>query len=415
MRFWSLPPLISGIILSGDNPADTGIRGISSEALKESSSVNGPSTLRTTDWPFKPDTRVIDKIRLKGPSCDIDICLENSSNFVVNVLTEKNFPFGKWERFNSIVKYKRAVAFLLRWLPSHKHFRSSILEITDPSEMDVIEQKLIYLSQGETFPSELKLLRSGKVITRNSRIAKYSPFIGPAGILRSTGRISRLVNSDFDSKHPIILDARHAVDRLLVQHLHVRNFHQGLDCMRSVKRVLFDILGNRRVTEEILRTTLCLVEQSLNARPITAVSFNPLDLEALTPNHFILGQHAASFPSLSFEKNFDHKKRFDRAQSYANAIWTRWMREFIPSLNRRAKWHNQSEFKMKAGDLVWVIEPDTPRGHYPLARILKLHYGKDGCARSADIKTITSELTRPTVKLAPAIPCLGVEDVAAQM
>ena len=63
-------------ILSGDNPADTGTRGISSEALKESSWVNGPSILRTTEWPYKPDTRVIDKIRLKGPSCDIDICLK---------------------------------------------------------------------------------------------------------------------------------------------------------------------------------------------------------------------------------------------------------------------------------------------------------------------------------------------------
>ena len=172
---------------------------------------------------------------------------------------------------------------------------------------------------------------------------------------------------------------------------------------------------NRRVTEEVLRTTLCLVEQSLNTRPITAVNSNPLDLEALTPNHFILGQHAASFASLSFEENFDHKKRFARAQSYANAIWTRWMREYVPSLNRRAKWHNQSDVKLKAGDLVWVIEPDTPRGHYPFARILRLHYGKDGCARSADIKTVTSELSRPTVKLAPVLPCLGVEDIAAQM
>ncbi|XP_063725777.1 uncharacterized protein LOC134853677 [Symsagittifera roscoffensis] len=92
--------------------------------------------------------------------------------------------------------------------------------------------------------------------------------------------------------------------------------------VRSVKRVLYDILGNRRVTEEVLRTTLCLVEQFLNARPITAVSSDPLDLEALTPNHFILGQHAASFPSLSFEENFDHKKWFVRAQSYANAMDT---------------------------------------------------------------------------------------------
>ena len=58
--------------------------------------------------------------------------------------------------------------------------------------------------------------------------------------------------------------------------------------VRSVKRVLYDILGNRRVTEKVLGTTLCLVEQSLNARPITAVSSDPLDLEALTPNHLSL-------------------------------------------------------------------------------------------------------------------------------
>ena len=178
---------------------------------------------------------------------------------------------------------------------------------------------------------------------------------------------------------------------------------------------MYDILGNRRVTEEVLKTTLCLVEQSLNVRTITAVSSDPLDLETLNPNHFILGQHAASFPSLSFEENFDHKKRFARAQSYANAIWTRWMREYVPSHNRRAQWHNQSDVKLKAGDLVCVLEPDTPRGNYPLALILRLHYGKDGCARSADIKTVTSELTRPTVKLAPVLPCLGVEDVAAQV
>ena len=74
--------------------------------------------------------------------------------------------------------------------------------------------------------------------------------------------------------------------------------------VRSDKRVLYDILGNRKVTEEVLRTTLCLVEQSLNARPIKAVSTNPLDLEALTPNHFIVGQHAASFPFAKFCRKF---------------------------------------------------------------------------------------------------------------
>ena len=41
---------------------------------------------------------------------------------------------------------------------------------------------------------------------------------------------------------------------------------------------------------------MCLVEQTLNARPLTAVSDNPEDMTALTPNHFLLGQENASAP-----------------------------------------------------------------------------------------------------------------------
>ena len=60
--------------------------------------------------------------------------------------------------------------------------------------------------------------------------------------------------------------------------------------VRSVKRVLYDILVSRRVTEEWLVTTLCLVAQALNLRPITPVTTNSRELEAFTPNDFLLVQ-----------------------------------------------------------------------------------------------------------------------------
>ena len=50
------------------------------------------------------------------------------------------------------------------------------------------------------------------------------------------------------------------------------------------------ILDNRSLTKEVLSTTVCLVEQTLNARPLTAVSDDPDDLTGLTPNHFLAGQ-----------------------------------------------------------------------------------------------------------------------------
>ena len=232
VSFWSLPPLISGsIYLAVITQSDTGTRGISSEALKESSWVNGPSIL---------GPRVIDKIKLKGPLCDIEIvklfcrCFGRQRSF-----------FRKMGEIQFNCKIKQALAFLLRSLPSHKRFQSGTLESTDRCELDFAEQKLLYLSQCETFCSKLKLLSFGKVITKNSRIAKYLAFIGPAGFLRSTGHISRLFFTSFLSKHPNKLDARHANVRFLLRHLHARNFHQGFQYKRAMMNLKYVVLNLR--------------------------------------------------------------------------------------------------------------------------------------------------------------------------
>ena len=64
--------------------------------------------------------------------------------------------------------------------------------------------------------------------------------------------------------------------------------------VQSCKKVMIAILDNRSLTNEVLSTTMCLVEQTLNARPLTAVSDDPEDLTALTANNFLLGRENAS-------------------------------------------------------------------------------------------------------------------------
>ena len=92
---------------------------------------------------------------------------------------------------------------MLRMLPSLKHFCDKDLRISDTTEHDIAESKLIRLAQMEFFAVELKTLTAGKPMKDSSKIATYSPFIGPACIIRSAGRIVRLVNTEFDNKHPI--------------------------------------------------------------------------------------------------------------------------------------------------------------------------------------------------------------------
>ena len=92
-------------------------------------------------------------------------------------------------------------------------------------------------------------------------------------------------------------------------------------------------MDNRSLTDEVLSTTMCLVEQTLNARPLTAVSDDPEDLTALTPNHFLLGrENTTALLMPSSERYHDLRKSFKRAQAYADMIWKRWTREYLPQL-----------------------------------------------------------------------------------
>ena len=143
------------------------------------------------------------------------------------------------------------------------------------------------------------------------------------------------------------------------------------------------------------------MENALNSRPLTPVRADPCNLNALTPNHFLLGEYSTGIPSVVGNNELDHRKRYARAQSYANSIWSRWIREYVPKLNRRSKWQTPAEQHLKTGDLVWIAEETNPMGYYPTARIVELRYGSGGVARSAILRTSSGSLVRPLVKLVP--------------
>ena len=177
--------------------------------------------------------------------------------------------------------------------------------------------------------------------------------------------------------------------------------------------MLYTILGTRRLTDEILLTTFCLVENAPNSRTLTPVSAEPCNLNASTPNHFLLSEFSTGISSVVGNNEFDNLKRYARAQSYANAIWYRWIREYVPTLNQRSKWQTPAEQHLKTVGLVWIVEETNPRGYYPIVRIVELRYGSDSVARSAVLRTSTSSLVRSLVKLIPVFPTSssGPDDV----
>ena len=147
--------------------------------------------------------------------------------------------------------------------------------------------------------------------------------------------------------------------------LHFGGIWERLVQKKVAKKVMTAVLDNQILIEEVLSNTMCLVEQTLNARPLTAVSDDPEELTALTPNQFLLGQKNASAPfKSSSECDYDLKKFFKTAKAYADMIWKRWNRKHLPQWNKRLKWSKELVRNLKEGELVWPVDDSVKRCEY---------------------------------------------------
>ncbi|XP_067668344.1 uncharacterized protein [Haliotis asinina] len=166
--------------------------------------------------------------------------------------------------------------------------------------------------------------------------------------------------------------------------------------VKSAKKAIFAILGNSAVTDEELMTAFIGAEALINSRPLTYQTAHPRDDVPLTPNHFLQGQAGGFFAPESVDTTpFNPKKRWRRIRELIRHFWSRWMKEWIPSLNRRRKWFTH----LKVNDIVLVISPNTPRGHWPMGRIIQTYPGKDGHTRVVDIQIGQTVVTRPVTKV----------------
>ena len=216
---------------------------------------------------FQAEHRRTKKIRLASPACDLYEGLEQASNFSNVVQKQKHSVLFAWEEFISFRKLQREVAFMPRLRPKHRHYRTKVKESTNPIELETPKQRLLLISQKESFGAEYLLLSCKKTVKKFSRIAQYAPFIGPACLICSLGQIRHLFETEYDTKHPIILVGRHTLVKLFVSDIHYRYQHQFLYYMRAVFHLEFAILNLRSLLKSI--GVHCLICRKREAKTVT--------------------------------------------------------------------------------------------------------------------------------------------------
>ena len=168
--------------------------------------------------------------------------------------------------------------------------------------------------------------------------------------------------------------------------------------IRTIRRVLSSLLINVKLSDEVLNTLLCEVENIVNCRPVTKLSNDACDDLALTPNHLLLLRGGSPPPPGVFYESDKYSRRWRHVQSLSNQYWSRWQREYLSCLQTRCKWQNVQS-NVKVGDVVLIVDEHTPRGLWPLGRVTEVKVSRDGLVRSAQVKTKSTFLWRPIAKL----------------
>ena len=171
--------------------------------------------------------------------------------------------------------------------------------------------------------------------------------------------------------------------------------------IKAAKKAVQAVLENADVTDEELSTAFTGAESLINSRPLTYQSANASDNIPLTPNHFLHGRVGGQFaPTIVDESQYNPRKRWRRVQELIRHFWQRWMREWLPSIGKRTKWHLQKR-NLAVNDIVLVMSPDTPRGNWPLGRVIEVFPGSDGNVRSIKVCVNGKNYVRPIVKVCP--------------
>lgn len=170
--------------------------------------------------------------------------------------------------------------------------------------------------------------------------------------------------------------------------------------IRTIRRILSSLLlqHSDKLSSEVLETFLCEVESIINSRPLTKLSEDVEDANTLSPNQMLmLNEAMGDFPG-KFHNNDKYRQRWKFIQHLANQFWKRWLREYLPELQRRSKW-NKEEENIKVGDVVLLAEEVTPRYLWPLGLVVEVREGRDGLVRSVKVKTKSTVLVRPVSKV----------------
>ena len=103
----------------------------------------------------------------------------------------------------------------------------------------------LMFSQDECFEKEIQAIRNGQGVSNSSSIFSLHPMVDPDGLLRIGGRLQNSQLS-YSVRHPVILDGKHKIAKLIIRSEHLHLLHAKLTLLAASLSSRYHIVGSRK-------------------------------------------------------------------------------------------------------------------------------------------------------------------------
>ena len=253
------------------NPADCASRGLfPSELIDHDLWWNGPDWLYLSpwEWPIDYSTRAPNSLEEEGS----EIC--HHTTVVIRQ------PIVPLDRYSSFTRLKRVTAWVLRFIHNCRSSEKSINASLTVKELSEAETYWLSVAQESCFTGDIDTLKNDREIRSSSRLLPLHPFLDSSGVLRVGGREERS-KRQYHSQHPVILDGKHSLTKLVIRSEHVRLLHAGPTLLTAALCRKFHIIGCRKVVRSTTRSCVTCRRKSSKPRP---PMMGQLPMERVTPD-----------------------------------------------------------------------------------------------------------------------------------
>ena len=238
-----------------DNPADELSRGMNAKELTTSKRwIEGPSFLsdQESSWPPQPDfvnTPLPSDAEIKRESC---VYQTKQQTTIIERLIASHSSWHKLKR--SVVWILRAKELLRNKANRSRNGKFLSTEPISVDELKEAETAILQHVQESHFNDATAL----------NKCQKLSPFKSKDGLIKVGGRLSNADISE-EAKHPILLPHDHHINKLIIEHYHVRAGHSGVERILGEIRQRFWIVRGRLAVKSALRQ--CMTCKKLKTTP----------------------------------------------------------------------------------------------------------------------------------------------------